>query len=89
MAMATRTATHSHYKWDEIQARHFKTLAESLPDPNLWPAMLGMARSAREAIASVKKRLPRGFKESVWASITKGFAKKADEFLSAAEALGK
>lgn len=63
------------------------TLAQSLPDPNLWPTMVGMARSAPEAIASVKKRLPADFKESVWTSITNGFARKAEEFLGVAEKL--
>ncbi len=87
MAMAMRTGNRSHYKWDEIQPRHFKALAQSLPDANLWPTMLGMARSAPDAIASVEKRLPPDFKESVWTSITKGFAKKAKEFLSVAEKL--
>lgn len=84
MAMAMRTGTRLHYKWDEIQPRHFKALAQSLPDPNLWPTMLGMARSAPQAIAAVKKRLPGDFKESVWTSITQGFAKKAEELLSVA-----
>jgi hypothetical protein len=35
----------------------------------------------------VKKRLPADFKESVWTSITRGFAKKAEEFLRQAEML--
>lgn len=87
MAMAMRTGSRTHYKWDEIQPRHFKALAKSLPDPNLWSMMLGMARSAPEAIASVKKRLPADFKEPVWTSITSGFAKKAEEFLIVAEKL--
>lgn len=87
MAMAMRTGTRPHYKWDEIQPRHFKALAQSLPDPNLWPTMLGMAKSVPQAITSVKKRLPADFKESVWTSITKGFAKKAEEFLRVAEKL--
>lgn len=87
MAMAMRTGSRPHYKWDEIQPRHFMTLAQSLPDPNLWPTMLGMAGSVPEVIASVKKRLPADFKESVWTRITKGFAKKAEEFLGVAEKL--
>lgn len=87
MAMALRTGNRPHYRWGEIQPRHFKTLAQSLPDPDLWPTMLGLARSVPEAIESVKKRLPADFKEAVWASITKGSAKKAEEFLAAAEKL--
>jgi serine/threonine-protein kinase HipA len=87
MAMAMRTGNRPHYKWNEIQPRHFKALAQSLPDPDLWPTMLRMATSVPEAIASVKQRLPADFKESVWTSITKGFAKKAKEFLGAVETL--
>jgi serine/threonine-protein kinase HipA len=87
MAMAMRTGSRPHYKWDEIQPRHFKALADQLPDPNLWAAMLSIARSIPDAIARVKKQLPEDFKESVWTHITRGVAKKADEFLSVAEKL--
>lgn len=87
MAMAMRAGSRPHYKWDEIQPRHFKALAEQLPGPNVWALMLGMARTVPEVIAAVKKRLPEDFKESVWTSITKGVAKKADEFLAVAEKL--
>lgn len=87
MAMAMRTGNRPHYRWDEIQPRHFKALAQSLPDPNPWPMMLAMAKSAPAAITTVKKRLPADFKEFVWTSITKGFAKKAEEFLGIAEKL--
>jgi serine/threonine-protein kinase HipA len=87
MAMAMRTGNRPHYKWNEIQPRHFKALAASLPDSDLWPTMLRMATSVPEAITSVEKRLPADFKESVWTSITKGLAKKAAEFLGAVETL--
>jgi hypothetical protein len=49
--------------------------------------MLDRARSVPEAIASVSKRLPPDLKESVWTSVTEGFARKAVEFLLAAEKL--
>jgi hypothetical protein len=87
MAMAMRTGNRPHYRWNEIQPRHFKVLAQSLPDPDLWPKMLDTARSVPEAIASVKRRLPPDLKESVWTSVTDGFAKKAEEFLRGAEKL--
>jgi serine/threonine-protein kinase HipA len=87
MAMAMRTGNRAHYRWNEIQPRHFKALAECLSDPNLWPMMLDTARSVPEAIASVSKRLPPDLKESVWTSVTEGFARKAEEFLRAAENL--
>lgn len=85
--MAMRSETQPHYKWVEIQPRHFKALAKSLPDPQLWPAMLELAQLMPQAIASVKKRLPADFKESAWTAITKGVAKKAEEFLRVAEKL--
>jgi serine/threonine-protein kinase HipA len=87
MAMAMRTGTRPHYKWDEIQPRHFKALADQLPAPHAWEGMKRTAHAVPEAIASVEKRLPRDFKESVWTSITQGFARKAKEFLSGAENL--
>lgn len=87
MAMAMRTGKRAHYKWDEIQPRHFKVLAQSLPDADLWRTMLEMTRSVPDAIASVEKRLPADFKESVWTSISTGLARKAEEFLSVAETL--
>jgi serine/threonine protein kinase HipA of HipAB toxin-antitoxin module len=87
MAMAMRTGNRPHYQWDEIQPRHFQALARSLPDPNAWQSMLDLARAVPEAIASVRKRLPADFEESVWNAITKGFAKKAADFLRLAEKL--
>jgi hypothetical protein len=85
--MAMRTGKRSHYKWDEIQPRHFHALALSLPDPNAWQAMLRMTQAIPGAIASVSKRLPADFKESVWSTTTKGLTKKADEFLRVGEKL--
>jgi serine/threonine-protein kinase HipA len=87
MAMAMRSGNRPHYRWNEIQPRHFKALAESLSDPKLWSMMLDTARSVPEAIASVSKRLPPDLKESVWTSVTEGFARKAEEFLRTAENL--
>ena len=87
MAMSMRTGKRPHYRWNEIQPRHFQALAQSLPDPDLWSAMLAMARSVPQIIASVGKRLPADLKEHVWTRITQGFAKKAEEFLRQGEKL--
>ena len=84
MAMAVRTGSRPHYRWNEIQPHHFKALAESLSDPKLWSMMLDTARAAPEAIASVSKRLPPDLKESVWTCVTEGFARKAGQFFQAA-----
>jgi len=87
MCNKSRTGKRPHYRWNEIQPRHFQALAQSLPDPDLWSAMLAMARSVPQIITSVEKRLPADLKEPVWASITQGFANKAKEFLREAEKL--
>jgi hypothetical protein len=49
--------------------------------------MLDTARSVPAAIASVRKRLPSDFKQSVWTSITAALAKTAEQFLHGAESL--
>jgi serine/threonine-protein kinase HipA len=85
MAIAMRIGNRPHYRWNEIQPRHFKALAQSLSDPKLWSTMLETAGLVPEAIASVSKRLPPDLKESVWISVTKGLARKAEEFLRAAK----
>jgi serine/threonine-protein kinase HipA len=87
MAIAMRTGSRPHYRWNEIQPRHFRALAQSLQDPHLWSAMLTLARSVPQIIASVGKRLPADLKEPVWTSITRGFAQKAEEFLRQGEKL--
>ena len=87
MAMALRTGTRPHYKWDEIQPRHFKTLADQLPAPDAWAGMMATAQAVPEAIARVEKRLPPDFKEAVWNTITQGVARKAKDFLREAGTL--
>lgn len=87
IAMAMGTGNQAHYKWDEIQPRHFKALAHSLPDPDLWSKMNDTARSVPTAIATVEQLLPSDLKQSVWTSISEGLAKKAEQFLRIAESL--
>ena len=87
MAMAMRTGNRGHYKWDEIQPRHFKALAQSLPDPDLWSKMNDTARLVPTAIAAVEQQLPSDLKQSVWTSVTDGLARKAEQFLRGAESL--
>ena len=88
MAMAMRSGQRGHYNWDEIQPRHFKALAQSLPDPDLWSKMIDTARSVPTAIATVETMLPSDFKQSIWTSITDGLARKAEQFRQGAEKLG-
>ena len=89
MAMALRTGKRGHYKWDEMQPRHFKALAQSLPDPELWSKMLDTARSVPAAIASVRKLLPSDFEPFVWTAITEALAKSSERFLREAASLSK
>jgi hypothetical protein len=55
-------------------------------DSNLFALRLA-GHWKQSTSASVSKRLPPDLKESVWISITEGFARKAEEFLHAAENL--
>jgi serine/threonine-protein kinase HipA len=89
LAMAMRSGRRAHYKLDEIQPRHFKTLADDLGDDLLWPAMLELVEKVPQAIARVEKELPADFAEPVWTTITTGLARQAKAFLEATAALGK
>lgn len=84
LAMALRGTGRPHYKLAEIQPRHFKALATSLGDPELWPAMQALAERVPEAIARVEKRLPEDFATIVWESITHGLKRQATSFLKTA-----
>lgn len=85
LAMALRGKS-AHYKIVEIQPRHFKALADQYPDAESWPAMIELAGRVEGAIKAVEKRLPQGFAESVWRSMSKGMLAQAKSFLSHAEA---
>lgn len=81
LSMALRIGRRPHYKLTEIQPRHFRELAASLADPELWPAMRQLAERVPEAIARVEKRLPADFAISVWESVTRGLKRQATAFL--------
>jgi serine/threonine-protein kinase HipA len=85
LAMALR-AKNTHYKIVEIQPRHFRALADRYPDAEAWPAMIELAGGVEGAIEAVERRLPKGFTQSVWASVTKGTLEQAKSFLSHAKA---
>jgi hypothetical protein len=51
MAMTMRAGNRPHDRWNEIQPPHFKALARSLSDLDLWSMMLAAGRSVPEAIA--------------------------------------
>jgi serine/threonine-protein kinase HipA len=85
LAMAVR-GKNVHYKIVEIQPRHFQALAEKYPVAEAWPAMIELARRVEGALKASEKRLPKGFSESVWASVSKGMLEQARSFLAYAKA---
>jgi serine/threonine-protein kinase HipA len=84
LAMALRGKS-VHYKIVEIQPRHFQALANQYPGAEAWPAMIDLAGRVEGAIEGVTKRLPKGFKESVWVATSKGMLKQAKSFLTHAK----
>ena len=85
LAMALR-GKNTHYKIVGIQARHFQALADSYPAAEAWEAMIELAGRVEAAIAAVEKRLPKGFAESVWVTVSKGMLGQAKSFLWHAKA---
>jgi len=85
LAMAVRGKS-AHYKLAEIQSRHFQALADEYPAAEAWPAMIDLASRVEAAIEAVEKRLPKGFAEPVWTSISSGMRGQAKSFLAHANA---
>jgi serine/threonine-protein kinase HipA len=59
LAMALR-GRRAHYKIIQIQARHFRALADEYPDAKAWPTMIDLAHRVEGAIKAVEQRLPNG-----------------------------
>jgi serine/threonine-protein kinase HipA len=81
LAMAVRGTSGAHYKLVEIQPRHWRALAASVPDADAWPAMLALAEGCEAAIRRVESQLPRDFAPHVWESVTAGARKQVHAFL--------
>jgi serine/threonine-protein kinase HipA len=86
LAMSVPGARRRHYALEDIQPRHFEQLAQSLADPEAWPAMLAMARAAPTAIDRVERRRPSDFAESVWERVTRGLRRQGERVLAHAGA---
>lgn len=84
LSMAFRGKS-AHYKMVEIQPRHFRELADRYPAAQAWGAMVDLASRVEMTIGTVEKRLPEGFPESVWASLSAGMLQQAQSFLSHAK----
>ena len=85
LAMAVRAAN-LHYRLRDIQARHWKGLADTC-GPGVWDRMGAMAESAQGVLDHVAARLPSGFPARTWDSIDAGMRRHAQQFLRSAEAL--
>lgn len=83
LAMALRGGGRPHYRLAEIQPRYFETLANSLGDPDAWPAMKHLAESVPGAIERAEAKLPDDFAPFVWSSVTAGLRRQATAFLRA------
>jgi serine/threonine-protein kinase HipA len=82
LAMALR-GQRTHYLLREIQPRHFKRLAGSLGDPEVWPAMQEMVERVPEALARVGGRLPDEFPAQLWDCLARGVSNQRDRFAGA------
>ncbi|MGH8304014.1 MAG: type II toxin-antitoxin system HipA family toxin [Steroidobacteraceae bacterium] len=79
LAMALRGRS-AHYRLKEITGRHWQELAGQAGVPALWARMQSFVASAPAALARVEKRLPRGFPERVYATITDGVQDQVRRF---------
>jgi serine/threonine-protein kinase HipA len=81
LAMAVR-GKNAHYRLNSMQARHWFELAHSVGVQGLWERMIDCVERAPHAIASLEKKLPKEFPESVYAAISKGIGRHSKEFLA-------
>lgn len=81
LAMAVR-GKNAHYRLNSVQTRHWFELAQSIGVRGLWERMIESVERAPVAIASIEKKLPKEFPESVYAAIAKGIGRHAKEFLT-------
>ncbi|MDB5727606.1 MAG: HipA N-terminal domain protein [Noviherbaspirillum sp.] len=79
LAMAVR-ATDPHYRFHEIQTRHWHQLAMKNGGPEIWDAMLHLVASVDEALATVERQLPNDFPLHTWDSISAGIKRQVKKF---------
>lgn len=75
LAMAVR-GRNAHYRLGEIEARHWRRLAETC-GPEVWQGMTAMVAGIEGALHSVESRLPAGFPEKVWETVAAGCRRHA------------
>ena len=86
LAMAIRWKN-AHYKFGEIEARHWRQLAMLTGGELAWIAMLHLVQEVGPALERVRALLPDGFPARVWDSISAGMQRHAKKFLRGAAAL--
>jgi serine/threonine-protein kinase HipA len=79
LAMAVRS-TNAHYRFDEIQIRHWHQLALKNGGPKVWDAMLQLVANADGALAIVEGLLPNDFPAHIWESISEGIRGRVERF---------
>ncbi len=73
-------ARNRHYKLTEIQARHFRELAESSGVPMVWDKMLALIENVPSALAKVEQILAPDFPPMLWERISNGMISQVDTF---------
>ncbi|NRF66876.1 HipA domain-containing protein [Aquincola sp. S2] len=86
LAMAIRSKN-AHYKFGEIDVRHWRHLALTTGGEPAWSAMLQMVQQVEPVLARVSARLPRDFPAQVWETISRGTQDHGRKFLRGAAAL--
>ena len=79
LAMALR-ARNVHYGLHTIEARHWHGLAMRCGGQQVWERMLGHVDAVASALADVERRLPPGFPQHTWETISKGMHQQVDRF---------
>lgn len=79
LAMAVRS-TNAHYRFHEIQTRHWHQLAMKNGGPDVWAAMLELVERVDQALSEAETRLPVDFPPRTWESISLGMKEHARRF---------
>jgi serine/threonine-protein kinase HipA len=82
LAMAIRTQN-THYRLADIQARHWRALAEQGGVPEAFDIMVQLVEHVDTALEMVKKELPPDFPDRIWNSIRSGMLRHQQRFLDA------
>ncbi len=86
LAMALRSKN-AHYRFKEMQARHWQQLALQSGGPIIWDLLLACAERVETALKQVAQTLPADFPPHTWTSIATGMRAHAQRFLQEAQHL--